>query len=89
MLPRNHYILMAVKPMSGVGMIDQSPASTVPSPCIRNCCLDESDVCMGCGRHIDEILVWHRASNPERKDILALANRRLQQRAARQRGSQP
>jgi len=42
---------------------------------------------MGCGRHIDEILIWHRASNPERQEIISLALARLAQRAASHRNS--
>lgn len=61
-------------------------ASTLPpSPCVRNCCLDENDVCMGCGRHIDEILAWHQANGDEREDIIAIAMKRLKERASRYR----
>ena len=28
------------------------------SPCVRNCCLDKKDVCIGCGRTVDEIIRW-------------------------------
>ncbi|MGH8105824.1 MAG: DUF1289 domain-containing protein [Arenimonas sp.] len=56
------------------------PQSTIPSPCVRNCCLDENDVCMGCGRHIDEILAWQGSSDTEREAIIAIANKRLLQR---------
>ncbi|HNV84080.1 MAG TPA: DUF1289 domain-containing protein [Arenimonas sp.] len=59
------------------------------SPCVRNCCLDEADVCMGCGRHISEILVWHQATNSEREKIIVLANDRLQRRALRHRDPGP
>jgi predicted Fe-S protein YdhL (DUF1289 family) len=30
----------------------------VVSPCIRRCTLDEADVCIGCGRSLQEILDW-------------------------------
>ncbi len=42
----------------------------VESPCVRNCCLDNDDICMGCFRSIDEITGWHAASNEEKKAIL-------------------
>lgn len=74
---------------SGVEMVDQSPANPLPSPCVRNCCLDEADVCMGCGRHINEILAWHQATNSEREKIILVANDRLQQRALRHRDPGP
>lgn len=60
-------------------------ATSPPSPCVRNCCLDENDVCMGCGRHINEILAWHKATGGEREDIIAIALQRLKERASRHR----
>ncbi|MFY7960580.1 MAG: DUF1289 domain-containing protein [Elsteraceae bacterium] len=40
------------------------------SPCVRNCCLDQDDVCLGCARTLDEILRWSKLSNPERQRIM-------------------
>jgi len=58
-----------------------TPAPPPPeSPCVRNCCLDDADVCIGCGRHLNEILRWGQADAAERGDILARAAAR---RAAR------
>jgi predicted Fe-S protein YdhL (DUF1289 family) len=51
------------------------------SPCIRNCCLDDDDVCMGCGRSLEEIVSWGTASDDEKRAILE----RSRQRAADQR----
>ncbi len=42
----------------------------VPHPCVRNCCLDEADICMGCFRSLEEILAWHQASESEKQNIL-------------------
>ncbi|MFZ1295916.1 MAG: DUF1289 domain-containing protein, partial [Pseudomonadales bacterium] len=28
------------------------------SPCIRHCTLDEADICIGCGRSLQDILDW-------------------------------
>ncbi|ABM25356.1 MULTISPECIES: DUF1289 domain-containing protein [Shewanella] len=36
------------------------------NPCVRNCCLNEQDVCLGCFRHLDEILAWRSMSEEER-----------------------
>ena len=58
--------------------------STVPSPCVRNCCLDEHDVCMGCGRSLDEIRAWGEAGDVERNHILERAAGRRAEREARQ-----
>ncbi|MDQ7072909.1 MAG: DUF1289 domain-containing protein [Gammaproteobacteria bacterium] len=45
---------------------------TPSSPCIRNCCLDSNDICLGCFRSIEEILKWGRTStsNEDKKQIL-------------------
>lgn len=42
----------------------------VNSPCIRNCCLDPNDICLGCMRSLDEILAWGSASVEDRLLIL-------------------
>jgi uncharacterized protein len=48
----------------------------VASPCVRNCCLDEQDICLGCGRSLEEITAWGGSSEPERRAILERAARR-------------
>jgi predicted Fe-S protein YdhL (DUF1289 family) len=60
-----------------------SKLSTVDSPCVRDCCLDEAEVCMGCGRTLQEILRWHAASVDERDAFLALAKTRVAERRSR------
>ena len=57
--------------------------STVPSPCVRNCCLDEQDVCMGCGRALSEIRDWGTADDAKRNRILERAAERRRERAER------
>ncbi len=52
----------------------------VASPCVRNCCLDEHDICLGCHRSIEEIMGWGNASNSQRRTILARAIERARQR---------
>jgi len=49
---------------------------SVESPCVRNCCLDKQDVCLGCGRTVEEIIRWGDASETEKKKILAAAQKR-------------
>lgn len=46
------------------------------SPCVRNCCLNEEDVCLGCFRSIDEILQWSEATEQKKQLIVNLANAR-------------
>jgi len=42
----------------------------IPSPCIRNCCLNDEDVCLGCFRSLAEIVSWADADNPTRQLVL-------------------
>jgi len=46
------------------------------SPCVRNCCLNEEDICLGCFRSIDEILQWSNATAQQKQKIIQLANAR-------------
>ncbi|MCW8929468.1 MAG: DUF1289 domain-containing protein [Gammaproteobacteria bacterium] len=48
------------------------------SPCIRNCCLDDHDICLGCFRSVDEIMKWTQMSDEEQHDVLNIANQRKQ-----------
>ena len=52
----------------------------VPSPCIRSCTLDSEDVCIGCGRTIDEIMEWANASASRKREIKAMLPERLKSR---------
>ncbi len=55
----------------------------IPQPCVRNCCLDSADTCLGCGRTLAEITGWHQASDAEKQEIVQRAAQRLQQQALR------
>ncbi len=48
----------------------------VQSPCVRNCCLDERDTCLGCHRSLQEIVEWGMADNARRLVILENARQR-------------
>ncbi|WP_373386970.1 DUF1289 domain-containing protein [Pseudomonas alcaligenes] len=52
-------------------------SEAVASPCRRQCCLDEHDVCLGCGRCLSEILEWGKADGARRREICQAAQRRL------------
>lgn len=53
----------------------------VESPCIRNCCLNEADICVGCFRSLEEITRWSLVGNEAKMQILTqAAERRLLQR---------
>ncbi len=56
--------------------------ATVTSPCIRNCCLDDQDICLGCYRTMAEITGWTRTGNDERRQILIRCRLRQEQRQA-------
>jgi predicted Fe-S protein YdhL (DUF1289 family) len=50
------------------------------SPCVRNCCLDDDNVCMGCGRSLEEIVAWGAASDADKRAILARSRARNEER---------
>lgn len=52
----------------------------VRSPCVRNCCLGEDDVCLGCFRHLEEIKLWGLADDKARIKIVRAARRRMKNR---------
>lgn len=51
--------------------------NSVVSPCVRKCCLDDEDVCVGCGRNIDEICRWTQYDDSERDALMVIAKQRL------------
>ncbi len=52
-------------------------AGGVASPCINVCRMDAANaLCVGCYRTLDEITRWSRASDDERRAILAAVARR-------------
>ena len=53
------------------------PEEVVLSPCRRECCLDDEDVCVGCGRLLSEIREWKAADSPRRREIIELAKARV------------
>ncbi|GGP46356.1 DUF1289 domain-containing protein [Shewanella algicola] len=49
------------------------------SPCVARCGLNADDYCMGCFRHIDEIVIWSSASDEQQQQIIdKLADRKQQ-----------
>lgn len=47
--------------------------TTVESPCVRNCCLDDSDMCVGCYRSLVEITRWSLVDDEAKAHILVAA----------------
>ena len=66
-------------PDSGAGASETGPAS----PCVRRCTLDPDDLCVGCGRTLDEILEWAAAPTNRKIAIRSAAASRLEQRRLR------
>jgi len=59
---------------------DAPKPAAVPSPCVRNCCLDENDICLGCNRSLTEICAWSSVTDDERREILAHCKARAEAR---------
>ncbi|MGP1722298.1 DUF1289 domain-containing protein [Shewanella frigidimarina] len=55
----------------------QNNDNQIASPCVRQCCLDQRDICLGCHRSLDEILAWHTMDQQQKSALLET----LQQRA--------
>lgn len=46
------------------------------SPCVRLCTLNEQDICLGCGRLLNEITSWMSYSDEQRVALLAICEER-------------
>ena len=52
--------------------------SETPSPCVDICSVDATgEFCTGCGRSLDEIAGWSRASEVERRAVVEKLPERL------------
>lgn len=48
-------------------------------PCVRKCSLNEEDICLGCFRTFNDMLVWNKASEKEKEEMLKKAQQREKQ----------
>lgn len=48
----------------------------INKPCIKKCCLNEDDVCLGCFRTFDDMCQWNKANIEEKTQMLKVAHRR-------------
>jgi predicted Fe-S protein YdhL (DUF1289 family) len=66
----------------GVSQLASTPMTDIvsftQSPCVRNCCLDDDLICLGCFRTLEEIKEWGLADHERRRVILQSAERRRQ-----------
>jgi uncharacterized protein len=53
-----------------------SNPDSLSTPCIRNCCLTDDDICLGCFRSLNEISLWTKVDENTRHDILINAEKR-------------
>jgi predicted Fe-S protein YdhL (DUF1289 family) len=52
----------------------------IKSPCVRMCTLDDDDICIGCGRSLEEIKQWTSYTPFERAGKLIICRQRREQR---------
>lgn len=50
----------------------------VDSPCVRNCCLNDEDICIGCFRSLQEITRWGTLNSQDKQRVLELVAQRKQ-----------
>ncbi|HMD73270.1 MAG TPA: DUF1289 domain-containing protein [Steroidobacteraceae bacterium] len=50
--------------------------SPAQSPCVRNCCLDDELICLGCFRSLEEIKEWGIVDHHRRRIIVQNAEQR-------------
>ena len=48
----------------------EKTTSNIASPCVRNCCLNDEDICLGCFRSLEEIKRWSESSDTLRLQTL-------------------
>lgn len=61
------------------------PPSAPPSahsPCVRLCTLNDDEVCLGCGRTLQDIIGWTQMSEAEKVACVARAQIRTHARLA-------
>ncbi|WP_462171802.1 DUF1289 domain-containing protein [Pseudoalteromonas xiamenensis] len=58
-------------------------SQTPDNPCIRHCCLDERNVCVGCYRTLAEILNWHESNAEQKQAIIERCEQRRLKRLDR------
>ncbi|MDQ2892807.1 MAG: DUF1289 domain-containing protein [Pseudomonadota bacterium] len=52
-------------------------AGAAASPCTQVCALDTHDICIGCGRTLDEIAAWAAMTDDAKRTVTEAAAARL------------
>jgi predicted Fe-S protein YdhL (DUF1289 family) len=61
-------------------MNNKQVISDVASPCVRQCTLDENDICVGCFRSLTDIVDWHKKSDAEKRETLMICEKRAMEK---------
>lgn len=61
---------------------EKDESNSMESPCIRNCCLDNNDICLGCFRSLTEITEWALVNEEKKQLFLKIARERKEQMRA-------
>ena len=48
----------------------------INKPCIKKCCLNEEEICLGCFRTFNDMCLWNKASIEEKKKMMGMADKR-------------
>lgn len=52
-------------------------STPVASPCVGVCALNMAAICLGCGRHIDEIAAWSQLGEVAKQAVVARSAARM------------
>lgn len=61
--------------------------SNINKPCIKQCSLNEEEICLGCFRSFNDMLQWNKAGIEEKQEILNIAGTRKMEYAKKQASS--
>ncbi len=48
----------------------------INKPCIKQCSLNEEEICLGCFRTFNDMRLWNKASSEEKREMMKIAERR-------------
>lgn len=61
-----------IKTLSAIGTL----MININKPCIKKCSLNEEDVCLGCFRTFDDMIIWNKANQEEKTKMIKIAEQR-------------
>ena len=77
MAKNNDYSRGPTAPTSLMPSKAEAANTPVASPCVRQCCLNMEEMCVGCGRLLSEIIGWTSYSADEKASVAQIAQQRL------------